>query len=64
MLVSLDAIAIRADVGRMFNADQVKGLCSNVRSSNVLAELEKLGRNEGLMDYEDNDTARENFFFG
>nr|WP_227470843.1 DUF2235 domain-containing protein [Massilia sp. YMA4] len=64
LLVAIDAICIRGTGNKMFTADQVMGLCSNDRSDNVRSGLAALGRDSGLLAYEDNDTARENFFFG
>ncbi|WUR12996.1 DUF2235 domain-containing protein [[Empedobacter] haloabium] len=47
----------------IYSGNQVKGLCSNRREADLIAALHELGRDRGLLDFEEDATARENFFF-
>lgn len=48
---------------KAYTADQIKGLCSTNRASSIVTGLASLGRDKGLIDLEDDDSGRENFFF-
>ncbi|WP_181259240.1 T6SS phospholipase effector Tle1-like catalytic domain-containing protein [Pseudoduganella armeniaca] len=63
ILALINALSIKGTGAVTYTAEQIQGLCSNKRSDKVQSALELLGRDRGLMDYEDDDTARENFFF-
>lgn len=47
----------------IYSGTQIKGLCSDRREVDLIAALHELGRDRGLLDFEDDATARENFFF-
>lgn len=59
----LNHISMKAFNTRVFSGDQIAGLCSKDRSGAIPEALTNLGRSEGLMEFEDNEEDRNNFFF-
>lgn len=62
MLRLLNDISMRALHKVAYSPVQIKGLCSRDRTKMTMMALESLGRDEGLMGYEDDEEGRNNFF--
>lgn len=63
MLQVMNAISIAAFSNEIYSGPLINGLCSDSTSAEVVVALQKIGRNQGLLGLEDNETGRENFFF-
>jgi len=63
MLGVLNSIGLRTLGRQIYSAEQIKSLCCADKSRQSAAALAQLGREGGLIELEEDDEARENFFF-